>query len=265
MRIMIVDDEPLARSRLAWLCQQESDLDVVAQAESGTAAIDAIRALHPDVVLLDVELRDMTGFDVLHSLDAQEEPLAIMVTAHPEHAVKAFDDEAVDFLTKPVDVQRFGAAIDRARQRHARSAVASLREEIVAEVRASLGERGQTDSAPHQLVGERARRLYFIETQSVDFIESDGNYVTIHVGEDHYIARNSVKYLAIGLAALGFIRIERSLLVNLRRVAFAERLGNGAFAFTLRSGRRLVSSRTYRRGILNEIRFGQLSSLQETH
>ncbi|MGH8310948.1 MAG: LytR/AlgR family response regulator transcription factor, partial [Steroidobacteraceae bacterium] len=119
MRILIADDEPLARNRLASLCARQEDLDVVAQAESGRAAIDAIRALRPDVLLLDVELRDMTGFEVLRALGGGEEPLTIMVTAHPEHAAEAFDAEAIDYLTKPVDDRRFGAAIERARNRRA--------------------------------------------------------------------------------------------------------------------------------------------------
>lgn len=265
MRILIVDDEPLARSRLARLCEEQTDLDVIGHAESGAAAIDAIRAQRPDLVLLDVELHDMSGFDVLHSLDACEEPLAIMVTAFPEHAVRAFDTDAIDYLTKPVDVQRFGVAIDRARHRHAKGLPAGLRQEIVAGVRASIGDCMEAGGPPRQLVGEKSRRLYFIEAETVEYIESDGNYVTIHVGEDRFISRNSVKHLAGALAALGFLRIERSLLINLRRVAFAERLGHGVFAFTLASGRRLVSSTTYRRGILNEIRYGQLSSLKDSH
>lgn len=264
MRILIVDDEPLARSRLARLCHEEADLDVVAEVESGAAAIDAIRAHRPDLVLLDVELRDMTGFDVLHSLDAGEEPLAIMVTAYPEHAVRAFETDAIDYLTKPVDVRRFGAAIDRARQRRSQGVGADLRGEIEAEVRAHLGDLRDLGGL-RQLVGEKARRLYFIEADKVDYVESDGNYVTIHVGDERYISRNSVKHLARRFAPHGFLRIERSLLVNLRRVAFAERLGHGLFAFTLPNGRRLVSGTTYRRAILNEIRFGQLPNLRRSH
>lgn len=178
--------------------------------------------------------------------------------------MKAFETAAIDYLTKPVDVWRFGAAIDRARQRHSRRLVAGLRGEIEAEVRAHLGE-VRDRGGPRQLVGEKARRLYFIEPEKVDYIESDGNYVTIHVGDERYISRNSVKHLARRFVPHGFLRIERSLLINLRRVAFAERLGHGLFAFTLANGRHLVSGTTYRRSILNEIRFGQLSGLKDSH
>jgi len=265
MKILIVDDEPLARSRLATLCAQQSDLAVVGEADSGAAALDAIREHHPDLVLLDVELQDMTGFDVLDSLDGAE-PLAIMVTAHPEHAARAFDAAAIDYLTKPVDVARFQSAIDRARQRRAGAFSGSLREQVAAEVRAGLLDTADVAvMTPRQLVGEKQRRLYFIDATTVEYIESDGNYVNIHVGDDRYIARNSVKNLSRLLAPTGFVRIERSLLVNLRRVDFAERAGHGVFAFTLKTGRKLLSGATYRRAILDEIRLGQLTSRSDTH
>jgi two-component system, LytTR family, response regulator len=258
MRTLIVDDEPLACARLTRMCRQRPELQVVAEAGSGAAAIAAIRAHHPDLVLLDVELQDMTGFDVLRALDIDQGPVAIMVTAHPEYALQAFATEAVDFLTKPVDADRFASAIARARRR------------------VSQGERGPAASLPSfasgggvvpggpaapqaRLVGERAHRLYFLDLPAVDYIESDGNYVIIHSGEERYISRNTLKHLSAVLAPAGFLRIEKSLLINLRRIAFAERIGQGEFAFTMRGGQRLVSSRSYRRAIIEEIRRDSLT------
>jgi len=239
MRTLIVDDEPLACARLTRMCRQRPELQVVAEAGSGAAAIAAIRAHHPDLVLLDVELQDMTGFDVLRALDIDQDPVAIMVTAHPEYALQAFATEAVDFLTKPVDAERFASAIARARRR----------------ITAGDREHPPRLAAPQsRLVGERAHRLYFLDVPTIDYIESDGNYVIIHSGEDRYISRNTLKYLGAALASAGFLRIEKSLLINVRRVAYAERIGQGEFAFTLRSGQRLVSSRSYRRAIIEEIR-----------
>jgi DNA-binding LytR/AlgR family response regulator len=108
-----------------------------------------------------------------------------------------------------------------------------------------------------QIIGEQAERFYFIDVKSIDYVESEANYVALHVADERYLARNTMKHLAAALGPAGFVRIERSLLINLRRVAFAERVDRGAFAFTLRNGRRLVSSSTYRKGILEEIRRGQ--------
>ena len=125
--------------------------------------------------------------------------------------------------------------------------------------------RASLSAPPIQLVGERQRRMYFIDAEAVDYVESEGNYVLIHVGEDRYISRNSVKNLAVTLAPAGFVRIERSLLVNMRRVDYAERMGHGTFAFTLRSGVRLMSGPTYRKAVVAEIRHGQLSRLTQSH
>jgi two-component system LytT family response regulator len=236
MRVVIVDDEPLARSRLVSLCEQEGGLEIVAEAGSGAAAIEAIRAYQPDVVLLDIELQDMSGFDVLKSVEGGDEPLAIMVTGHTQHVMRAFDSDVVHFLTKPVDGQRLGDAIVRARNR--------LSQE-------------RPSAPPRQIAAERAHRLYFLEPESIDYIESEANYVALHIGEERYLARNTLKHLTDVLAPLGFVRIERSLLLNLRSVAFAERLERGSFAFILRSGHRLVSSVTYRKGILSEIRYSR--------
>ena len=247
MRIVVVDDEPLARSRLVHLCQEHAGVQVVAQAASGADAIEAIKVHRPDVVLLDVELQDMTGFDVLRSLESREGPLAIMVTAHPEHAMQAFDSDAVHYLTKPVDGRRLVTAIGRARSR------------------LSLERSGSSVNSLRQITGEKAQRLYFLDVETIDYVESEANYVALHVDEERYLARNTMKHLAGVLGPVGFVRIERSLLLNLRRVAFAERLDRGAFVFTLRNGRRLVSSGTYRKGILEEIRRGQFFGQQAAH
>lgn len=253
MRILIVDDEPIARLRLLRLCEQRADLEVIGQAESGTTAIEAIRAQQPDLVLLDVELPDMTGFDVLQALHGQFEPVTIMVTVHPNHGLQAFEFAAVDYLTKPVDLGRFGDAIERA-QRRLRPATESILEQLVAQLRMSVPSRG--GSGAQTLVGENGRRLYVLETPNIDYVEADGNYVLMHVGKDRYISRNTIQRLESLLGPLGFVRIERSVLVNLRQVAYVERIGHGEFAFTMRTGARLISTRSHRRTIVQELRGG---------
>jgi two-component system, LytTR family, response regulator len=247
MRVVIVDDEPLARSRLVHLCQEHAGVQVVAQAASGADAIEAIKAHRPDLVLLDVELQDMTGFDVLRSLESRDGPLAIMVTGHPEHAMEAFDTGAVHYLAKPVDGRRLVNAIVRARSR------------------LSVERSGSGVNSLRQITGEKAQRLYFLDVETIDYVESEANYVALHVDDERYLARNTMKHLTGVLGPLGFVRIERSLLINLRRVAFAERLDRGAFVFTLRNGRRLVSSSTYRKGIMEEIRRGQFFGQPAAH
>jgi two-component system, LytTR family, response regulator len=233
MRVLIVDDEPLARERLVRMCDEHRDLDVVAEAGSGAAAIRAAREHQPDVMLLDVELNDMTGFDVLRSFAPRAAPLAIIVTAYPERALEAFETDAIDYLTKPVDASRFHAAIHRARQRCSRTLA--------------------TEPVPSKLVGEKSRKLYFIGIEAVEYVESDLNYVTIHTAQDAYLSRNTLKQLGAQLAPLGFVRIHRSLLVSLRAVSFAERLGHGLYAFTLASGRRLESGPSFSKNIREQL------------
>jgi two-component system LytT family response regulator len=263
MQVVIVDDEPAARGRLARLCTERNDLHVVAEAATGAEAIQAIKTHQPDLLLLDIELRDMTGFDVLAAVK-DNAPVTIIVTAHREYAVQAFEVEARDFLTKPVDECRFEAAIGRARQRYPHVLAADWCERMTSAVRLAIDQQTRRPASPTQLLLEKAQRLHFIDTASVECMESEGNYVIAHTDAERYLARNSLKQLAVTLAPLGFLRIERSLLINLRRVAFVERLDN-CYAFTLRSGRRLVSGITYRKKIRREIRNAQLSSKHFRH
>ena len=233
MRMLIVDPEP---SPLLQLCNEDNEVDVVGSATSGEAAIRAVANAGPDLLLLEVRLADMSGFEVLQAIDVEGQPLVIVVSSVRDHAVAAFEAGAVDYLLKPVNASRFRCAVSRARTQLQR--------------RAELVAAGQRATAAALLVGEREKRLYPLSPTDVDYIESDGNYVWFRTGGESYISRDSVKRLAGTLAGCGFVRIERSLLLNLRALSFAEPAGHGTFAFTLKSGMRLQSSATYREEIL---------------
>lgn len=245
MRVVIVDDEPLSRSILGRLCRASDDIEIIAEADSGTAAIQAIRRDRPDVVLLEVELPDMTGFDVLRSLQGEGAPLAIMVTAYPDYALRAFDAGALDYLTKPVDGDRFHQAIRRARDLATGAAHSSL----ITAWRASA----RAERAGRLLVGKRERRLYLLDPDKVDYIEAHGDHVRIWAGPEAYIRRDRVKELAVRLAPAGFVRVERSRLVNVRAIAYIERLGGGMYSFTLTNGTCFKSTPTYRTEILRGV------------
>jgi two-component system LytT family response regulator len=249
LKLLIVDDEPLARSALIQLCEWSNDVQVVGEAASGGAAIEAAEKLHPDVMLLDVELPDMTGFEVLRVARSERRPLGIMVTAHTDYAVSAYEAGALDYLVKPVTADRFAQSMERARQYCHRKALGD------ASTRSSDAQPAQeTGGLPGTLakliIGEREHRFYPLNPESIDYIESDGNYVTIRTSNSKYISRDSIKRLSVELADLGFMRIERSLLVNIRAVVHLEAVGRGAFAFTLSSGSSLHSSPAYRDAIL---------------
>lgn len=246
MKLLIVDGESRTRAVLSELCGRSDDLRVVGEAASGSAAIKAVDDLRPDVMLLDVELPDMSAFDVLRATrTAEHGPLGIILTANPAHAVTAFAAGALDCLLKPVNAHRFATSIERARERCA--GVSRERHPQAHELQPS---QPGDDLAATFLIGERERRLFPLSPQRIDYIESDANYVTFRVGNLEYLSRDSLKRLACVLHRQGFVRIERSLLLNVRAVSYVELLGHGAYAFTLTSGRRLRSSPRYREGIL---------------
>jgi two-component system LytT family response regulator len=254
VKILIVDDQPETRYSLIRLCERNDDVQVVGEAACGVAAIDAAGKLRPDIMLLDVELPDMSGFELLRAVEADIHPLGIMVTKCADHAVRAFAEGAIDYLVAPVTAERFDQAMARARYRFDRASPGNV---SLASKASSLGR--SRSVSPRFLVGERHRRLYPLDPKSIDYIEADGNYVTLRSGKVEYLSRDSIKRLAAHLAELGFIRIERSLLVNAAAVSYAEVAGHGTFALTLSSGVCLHSSPAYRDSILRIIPLPALS------
>jgi two-component system, LytTR family, response regulator len=254
VKILVVDDQAHARDSLIRLCERNDDAQVVGEAACGMAAIDAAGKLNPDIMLLDVELPDMSGFDLLRALGAHTNPLGIIVTKCADHAVRAFAEGAIDYLVTPVTAERFERAMARARHRCDRTLPGYDR---FTSKSSDLGR--AVPISPRFLVGERQRRLYPLDPKSIDYIEADGNYVTLRAGKVEYLSRDSIKRLAMELAELGFIRIERSLLVNAAAVSYAEVAGHGTFALTLSSGVCLHSSAAYRDSILGIIPLPALS------
>jgi two-component system, LytTR family, response regulator len=240
--LLIVDREPSVRSELAQLCLRTADVHVVGEAESGGEAIDAAESLSPDVMLIDVALPDMSGFDVLRGA-GNLKALGIMISHRPDFAERAMAEGAVDYLLKPVSVDRFERAIGLVRQHYILEQAAQA--QLTRGMLELLGRR------PKILVGERQHRLYPLNIEKIDYIEADGNYVTIRAGNTEYISRDTIKRLTAELAAFGFVRIDRSILLNIRAVEFAEPVGHGTLAFTLSSGTCLHSSKTYRNAILS--------------
>jgi two-component system, LytTR family, response regulator len=244
MNLLIVEDEPASRTRLMRLCEGIPDVQVVGEADTGATAIAAAAALRPDLMLLEADLPDMTGFEVLRALRRRQQRRTILLTANAQDASRAFAAGAVDWLLKPVSEPAFCASILRARERTSE-----------AEVRASPAHTASAGAAaeapcPLFLVGEREHRLYPLDTFEIDYVQSAGNYVTYHRAGVEYIARESIKRLEVALAPAGFVRIERSLLLNIRAIAYAQPLGRGSFVFTLTTGVSLHSGHAYRDMIL---------------
>lgn len=256
MRAVIVDGELLARRRLQRACADRPQIEVVAQAADGRSAIEVIRQRQPNLVLLEVELGDMTAFDVLRAVRAPKTPLAVLLTGHVRHASQALDAGIVDFVAKPIRRMDLLNALDRAADQFPG---AQLTETPPLLAPACMPP-ARPGTGSLRLIGERARRLHFLEAQDVDYLEVDGNYVSLHVGTESFLTRQTLTELARLLEPLGFLRIERGLVVNLHQVLYAERLERGAFAFTMKRGQRLVSSRERSAAIAHLLRGASLGS-----
>jgi len=243
MNLLIVEDEPATRAGLMQLCEGVPDIRVVGEAGTGATALEAVSSLRPDLMLLDADLPDMTGFEVLRALLRRQQRRTILLTANAQDAPRAFAAGAIDYLLKPVHGPDLRASILRVRERAAARARTLLPP-------ATRPGRESGAGAPSFLVGEREHRLYPLETFEIDYVEAAGNYVTYHRAGVGYIARESIKRLELALAPAGFVRIERSLLLNIRAIAYAQPAGRGSFVFTLTSGASLHSGQAYREMIL---------------
>jgi two-component system LytT family response regulator len=250
IRTLVVDDEPLARARLIDLLTAEPDVEVLGECEDGPDAISAIQRLSPDVVFLDVQMPEADAFEVLASLDPGGMPLIIFVTAYEHHALKAFEVRATDYLLKPYEGARFRQALDRARA------------QLQQKQRSELGTRVlEMASQRHLLHPDRVMvksggRLLFWRVAQIDWIESEGNYVRLHVGSESHLLRETMASLESRLDPAQFMRIHRSRIVNVERIKKIEPTENGDYALTLTNGVALTLSRSYRSKL--QERFGRL-------
>jgi two-component system LytT family response regulator len=240
---MIVDDEALARTRLKRLVALEEGTELVAEAGTVKEAVRLVGRVRPDILLLDIKMPGGDGFDVLDAL-TDPPPAVVFVTAYEDHALRAFDVEAVDYLLKPFDGERFRTAFNRARRRLARRADMpspdALRE-ILARVRAAESFVGTGD----RLLARSGQRIDFVSVADVDWIEGAGNYARLHVGDASHLVRVSLSDLERRLSARGFARIHRSTIVNLDRVRKLSPSFVGEYAVVLQDGTKLKLSRGY--------------------
>lgn len=245
MRILIVDDEAPARARLRRLLAGEGDVTVAGEADTGDAAVDAIAGLEPDLVLLDVQMPGLDGFGVVEAVGAAQMPPVIFVTAHDEHAVRAFEIHALDYLLKPVSAERLGAALDRARARVAagsRTAAAPERAPLEALLRAI----NPAPSYLQRVLVHDDRRALFIPVSTIDRVEAESNYVRVHVRGASYRLRGTLGAFAERLDPVHFLRLSRSTLVRLDAVKELHPWSHGDYQVVLHDGTVLMWSRRYR-------------------
>jgi two-component system LytT family response regulator len=236
IRAIIVDDEPLAREGIKTFLAEEPDVEVVGECADGASAVRAVEERRPDLLFLDVQMPRLNGFDVLEAIAPEVMPLVIFTTAHDEHAIRAFDVNALDYLLKPFKQARFKAALQRAREQlAARSGGAA--DPRLASLLAGL--RAPTRGVPRILV-KSPDHILFLKAEEIDHIEAAGNYLVLHAGKDRHIVRETMAAMEAKLGPAGFMRISRSAMVNLNRIGQLEPLlAPGEFCVILKSGARL--------------------------
>jgi two-component system LytT family response regulator len=239
---VIVDDEPLARERLASLLSAEADIEIVRQCRDGEEAVNAIDQLSPDLVFLDVQMPVLNGFEVLQAIGPEKMPLVIFVTAYDQHALRAFQVRALDYLLKPFDKERFQEALQRARAHIQRDETGDLGRRLLALVKDLRRDQPKTD----RLVVKSGGRLFFLRTDEIDWIEAAGNYVRLHVGTTSHLLRETMNSIEARLDPEKFFRIHRSRIVNMERIQEMQPWLNGEYAVVLRNGTRVTLSRGYR-------------------
>ena len=246
IRALLVDDEEHSIERLRQLCAEHADVKVVGEALSGAEAIEKIRALAPTLLLLDVHLGAMSGLDVLAALESEELPFVIFMTAYESYAAAAFERDAVDYLLKPCNPERFARALSKLRARMERGGP-STREELVAAWRELMGgpppaPAGRRDG----LFVEESGRWVFVDFESIDYIEAARNYVVLHVGKRSFCHRAAISSLEHWLDPARYARVHKSVIVNLNRVESIESDFNGAYVIRLVGGASCRSGQSYR-------------------
>jgi two-component system LytT family response regulator len=242
MRVVLVDDEPLARSKLRRLLAGEEGVEIVGEAASAAEAREVLLTERPDLIFLDIQMPEEDGFTLLESLPPNATPAVIFVTAFDEHALRAFEVHALDYLLKPFDRERLRLSLERAREALDRSAAGPFDEQLRMMLQELRGEQPYLNRFVIRSVG----RIVFVNAPDVDWIEAAGNYVRLHIGKESHLLRETMSSLETRLDPRVFARIHRSTIVNIERIRELHHIFHGDYSVLLRDGTRLTLSRGYR-------------------
>jgi two-component system LytT family response regulator len=247
IRTLLVDDEEIARRGLRVRLERANDIEIIGECQNGVEAIDAINLLSPDLVFLDVQMPELSGFDVLRSVRPQATPHVVFVTAFDQYALRAFEFHALDYLLKPIDDERFAATL-----RHAREVMLARDGAYARQFAEAIASLTRSAALPADRPGSErlaiptGDRVLIVRLADIDWIQASDNYVTIHVGKKSWLLRETISALEQRLTPKGFARIHRSTIVNAQRVTELRSLPNGEFAIVLTDGTALRLSKSYR-------------------
>jgi two-component system, LytTR family, response regulator len=251
IRALVVDDEPLARRAIRRFLGKNSGVDIVGECGDGESAVRAIRERKPDLVFLDVQMPEMDGFQVLSEIGTNEMPVTIFVTAYDRYALRAFDANAIDYLLKPIGKERFERALTRAQHRIA----GQFNCDEVHRIINSLERLAVARIYPDRLSIPKNGRVLFVATKDIDWIEAEGNYVRLHIGNRAYEFRETLAAVEEKLSPSEFIRIHRSTIVNIHRIKEIQAWFHGHHRVLLENGKELRMSR-YQREIARKLGLG---------
>lgn len=249
IRAIVVDDEPLARQGIRQMIEQDPDLAIVAECADGVEAIEAVQHHHPDLLFLDIQMPEVSGFEVLERINPEEMPLVIFVTAYDQHALRAFQVHALDYLLKPFDRERFVEALDRAKMQIREKQGGDLTRRILTMLDDNKPGVGQLE----RIMIKSGGRITFLRSEEVDWIEAQGDYVCLHCQGKKHLIRERISVLEEQLPPSQFVRIHRSTIINISRVKEMEPLYHGEYVVLLIDGTRLTMSRSYREKVFQSL------------
>lgn len=251
IRTVIVDDEPLARRSLRLLLEKDPQIDIIEECRNGREAVNALKKHSPELVFLDIQMPEMDGFDVLAEVGPEQIQAIIFVTAFDQYALKAFEVHALDYLLKPFDDARFQKALGQAKAQIEQRQIDKLSRKLLAllEEREQKAEDHQPRSYLTRLMVKLASRVVLLNVSEIDWIEADGNYAKLHVGRKSHLLREKMHDLEAQLDPQKFVRIHRSVIVNLDRIKEMHPHFNGDYIVVLQDGAQLKLSRSRRENL----------------
>jgi two-component system LytT family response regulator len=242
IRVLIVDDEPLARGVLREMLQSDPDVTIVGECANGKEAVRAILELAPELLFLDIQMPEMGGFEVLDALGEGKAPHLVFVTAYDQYAVRAFEVHAIDYILKPFDRERFQTSWQRAKAQVLRERNGGVEQKILS----LLEDLKAGTKYLERLVIKSSGRIYFLETNEIDWIQAEGNYVSVHTGKKSHLLRETISSLENQLDPKKFLRIHRSAIVRIDSIKELQPWFHGEYHIILHDGTQLTLSRNYR-------------------
>jgi two-component system LytT family response regulator len=241
IRALIVDDEPLPRERVRTLLAEHSDIEVIGECRDGQEALASILSKRPDLIFLDIQMPELDGFDLIKAIDPEDLPAVIFITAFDEYAIQAFEVEAIDYLLKPINAARFYKAVRRALDRLAQPVALEPDRKLLDLIERLRAERQYTS----RFVVRSGAKLSFVRAADVEWIDVADNYLRLHVAGRGYLVRDTLKSVEGQLNPEIFIRVHRSIIINLDRVESVEPYSHGEYLVTMKDGARFTTSRSY--------------------